>query len=137
MRVTRRGSQELFAIPPVVSSHGFVGTRVICLAGMQAGLGGSTRSSHPGRKRKKASWLGLGLCFKIKAHIAYYHRQYYHRQPTATATTTSTYYRYHYDHYDHTIMSLRHELVLRRWKAPSWHRSRPSCWHSMGSEISS
>ena len=27
MRVTRRGSQELFAIPPAVSSHGFVGTR--------------------------------------------------------------------------------------------------------------
>ena len=137
MRVTRRGSQELFAIPPAVSSHGFVGTRD--LLGSHASWPRKFDPQlAPGPEAEEGVLVGVRAVLQDQgAHIAYYHRQYYHRQPTATATTTSTYYRYHYDHYDRTIMSLRHELVLSRWKAPCWHRSRPSCWHSMGSEISS
>ena len=105
---------------------------MICLLARK--LASKVRSAvAPGPEAEEGVLVGVGVALQDQgAHIPYYHRQ-----PTATATITSTYYRYHYDHYDHTIMSLRHELVLRRWKAPSWHRSRPSCWHSMGSEISS
>ena len=95
MRVTRRIAQKLFTIPPVGSRRG---TWVGASFAWHAGLAGSIRSSHPGRKRKKASWLGLGLCFKIKACILahgwrytwytpyYYHFYYYYRLPS-TATT--------------------------------------------------
>ena len=100
VRVTRRIAQKLFTIPPV---GGRRGTWVGASFAWHAGLAGSIRSSHPGRKRKKASWLGLGLCFKIKACILT-HGVILHALLLPLPTTTlppPLLYHYYHRHYHH------------------------------------